>query len=91
MAKIIEIQTLKLRKCFELVKVEMDAIDVYGEVDYNSIELNPRYAHFRYLTGVLRLCDKHYFTFYLCSLDPHKRVSDKDMELVKDIIKFSQL
>lgn len=89
------IKTLKLRTRFEIVKVEMDAPDLYSDEDYKLVEeyveSNPCYTNFRYLTGLLRSSDSHYFTFYLCSLDPRKRVSDKDMDMIKDIIEFSQL
>ncbi len=89
------VNTLSLRNRFEIVKVEMDSPDFHTDDDYQLVELyvesDPRFTHFRYLTGLLRYSDGHYFTFYLCSKTPRKRVSQADLDMIKGIIDFSQL
>ena len=89
------VNTLNLRNRFEILKVEMDSPDLLTDEDYEMVERyvasNPLFTHFRYLTGHLRYSNGHYFTFYLCSKSPRKRVSQADLDMIKGIIDFSQL
>lgn len=93
MAKIVS--TLSLRNRFEILKVEFQSSDLFSDEDYNMVKRyvasNPLFTHFRYLTGMLRCSDGHYFTYYLCSKSPRKRVSQADLDMIKSIIDFSQL
>ena len=72
MAKIVS--TLNLRNRFEILKVEMQSPDFLNDEDFNMMERyvasNPLFTHFRYLTGMRRYSDGHYFTYYLCSKSP---------------------
>lgn len=89
------VNTLSLRNRFEILKVEMESPELLTDEDYQMVERyvesNPLFTHFRYLTGQLRYSDGHYFTFYLCSKTPRKRVSQADLDMIKGIIDFSQL
>lgn len=89
------VNTLSLRNRFEILKVELDSPDFFTDEDYQMVERyvvsNPLFTNFRYLTGQLRSSDGRYFTFYLCSKNPRKRVSQADLDLIKGIIDFSQL
>lgn len=94
MAKILGIKTLKLRTKFEIVKVQMDCVDPYTDVDFRYVEsmvdTHSAYICFRYITGVLYPPDGTYCTYWLCGLRPRRSISDKDVKMFKDIIKFSQ-
>lgn len=94
MAKIIDTKTLNLRTRFKIVKVQMDCVDPYTDVDFRFVESivdgNSAYSGFRYITGVLYPLDNTYCTYWLLGLKPRLSISDKDVKMFKDIIKFSQ-
>lgn len=95
MAKILGIKKLKLRTRYEIVKVEMDAPDLYCDDDYchveSMVDTNSAYTDFRYITGLYSPSDGTYCTFWLCSLNPRYGISEKDLQMFKDILYFSQL
>lgn len=95
MANILGIKTLNLRTRFQIVKVQMDCVDPYSDVDFRYVEsmvdTHSAYTGFRYITGVLYPPDDIYCTYWLCSLRPRRSISDKDIKMFKDIINFSQL
>lgn len=94
MAKILGIKSLNISTRFQIVKVQMDCVDPYTDVDFRYVESmvdnNSAYIGFRYITGVLYPPDDTYCTYWLCGLRPRRSISDKDVKMFKDIIKFSQ-
>lgn len=95
MAKILGIKKLDLRTRFQIVKVEMDFPDPCCDIDYCFIESMVNYKHsgytdFRFISGVHSPADT-YCTYWLCSCNPRCGISEKDLQMFKDIFYFLQL
>lgn len=94
MAKILGTKTLNLRIRFQIVKVDMDIPDPYNNDDFDYVEsmvaTNPIYSGFRYITGLRSQNGDIYSTYWLCSLKLRHSISEKDLQMFKDIIHFSQ-
>lgn len=95
MAKILGAKTLKLRTRFQILKVDMDIPDPYSNEDYDYVESiaasDSAYSGFRYITGLCSQSGDIYSSFWLLSLNPRRSISEKDLQMFKDVIHFSQI
>lgn len=94
MAKILGTKTLNLRTRFQIVKVIMDCADPNSDVDYcyveSMVDTHSAYTGFRFIAGLRSQSDDTYCTYWLCSLEPRYGISDKDINMYKDILYFTQ-
>lgn len=95
MAKILGTKTLNLRTRFQIVKVIMDCADFNSDVDYcyveSMVDTHSGLTDFRFIAGLRSQFDDTYCTYWLCSRAPRHGISDKDLQMFRDILFFTTL